>query len=103
MLPGYTKDARAWLAADGVLKCAIASKPAPTKTRLRDTEVLHRTVGAGSHRGIAVGLTMRVVTGAATIIVVMAMVSAAVGEYDAAAQGQQGQQGNQQCDSTQHL
>jgi hypothetical protein len=43
------------------------------------------------------------VTGAATIIVVTVMVAAAVGEYDAAAQGQQGQQGNQQCDSTQHL
>jgi len=31
------------------------------------------------------------------------MVPAAVGENDAAAQREQGQQGNQQCDSTQHL
>jgi hypothetical protein len=31
------------------------------------------------------------------------MVPAPVGKNDTAAQGQKGQQGNQQCDSTQHL
>ena len=46
---------------------------------------------------------MLVVTGSATAVVMVAAVPAAVGEYDAAAQGQNGKQGNQQCDSTQHL
>jgi hypothetical protein len=45
---------------------------------------------------------MWVVTGAAVVVIVV-MVPATVGENDAATQGQESQQGNQQCDSTQHL
>ena len=44
-----------------------------------------------------------VITRSAPVVVMVIMVPAAVGENDTAAQGQQGQQGNQQCDSTQHL
>lgn len=47
-------------------------------------------------------LTMWVVTRSAMVIVVIVM-PAPMGENNATAQGQDGQQGNQQCDSTQHL
>jgi hypothetical protein len=47
-------------------------------------------------------LTMRVVTRSAMVVVVIVM-PAPMGENNATAQGQDGQQGNQQCDSTQHL
>ena len=46
--------------------------------------------------------TMWVVTRSAMIVIVI-VVPAPVGEHNASAQGQDGQQGNQQCDSTQHL
>ncbi|RON52542.1 hypothetical protein BK665_15945 [Pseudomonas frederiksbergensis] len=45
---------------------------------------------------------MFVVARSATIIVVVP-VPAAVGENDTAAQGKQSDQGNQQCDSTEHF
>ena len=45
-------------------------------------------------------LTMLVVTRSAMVVIV---VPAPVGENNATAQGQDGKQGNQQCDSTQHL
>ena len=45
-------------------------------------------------------LTMLVVTRSAMVVIV---VPAPVGENNASAQGQDGQQGNQQCDSTQHV
>lgn len=47
-------------------------------------------------------LTMRVVPRSAMVVVVIVM-PAPMGENNATAQGQDGQQGNQQCDSTQHL
>jgi hypothetical protein len=47
-------------------------------------------------------LTMWVVTWSAMVGIVIVM-PASVGENNASAQGQDGQQGNQQCDSTQHL
>jgi hypothetical protein len=47
-------------------------------------------------------LTMLVVTRSAMVVVVI-VVPAPVGENNATAQGQDGQQGNQQCDSTQHV
>jgi len=47
-------------------------------------------------------LTMWVVTRSAMVVVVIVM-PAPMGENNATAQGQDGQQGNQQCDSTQHL
>jgi hypothetical protein len=47
-------------------------------------------------------LTVWVVTRAAMVVVVIVM-PAPVRENNATAQGQDGQQGNQQCDSTQHL
>ena len=47
-------------------------------------------------------LTMGVVTRSAMFVVVIVM-PAPMGENNATAQGQDGQQGNQQCDSTQHL
>jgi hypothetical protein len=37
------------------------------------------------------------------VVVMVIMMPTAVGENDAATQGKQGQQGNQQCDSTQHF
>ena len=43
-----------------------------------------------------------VVTRSASVVMMVA-VPAAVGEGDAAAQGQQSKQGNQPCDSTEHL
>lgn len=46
---------------------------------------------------------MLVVTGSATAVVMVAAVPAAVGKNNAAAQGKQGKQGNQQCDSTEHF
>jgi hypothetical protein len=46
-------------------------------------------------------LTVLVITRSAAVIVVV--VPAAVGENDATAQGQNGQQGNQPCDSTEHV
>lgn len=46
---------------------------------------------------------MLVVTRSAMVVVVMVMVPATAGEHDAATQGQESQQGNQQGDSTQHL
>jgi hypothetical protein len=45
---------------------------------------------------------MLVVAGAAMVVVTV-VVPATVGEHDAATQGQESQQGNQQGDSTQHL
>jgi hypothetical protein len=47
-------------------------------------------------------LTMGVVTRPAMVVVVIVM-PAPMGENNATAQGQDGQQGNQQCDSTQHF
>jgi hypothetical protein len=47
-------------------------------------------------------LTVWVVTRSAMVVVVIVM-PATVRENNATAQGQDGQQGNQQCDSTQHL
>lgn len=47
-------------------------------------------------------LAMWVVSRAASVVVVAAVPSA-VGENNAAAQGKDGQQGNQQCDSTEHF
>jgi hypothetical protein len=47
-------------------------------------------------------LTVWVVTRAAMVVVVIVMPTP-VRENNATAQGQNGQQGNQQCDSTQHL
>jgi hypothetical protein len=47
-------------------------------------------------------LTMWVVTRSAMVVVVIVM-PAPMGENNATVQGQDGQQGNQQCDSTQHL
>lgn len=46
---------------------------------------------------------MLVVTGSATVIVMVAAMPTIVREDNTATQGKQGQQGNQQCDSTQHL
>jgi hypothetical protein len=46
--------------------------------------------------------TMLVVTRSAMVAIVI-VVPAPVGENNATAQGQDGKQGNQQCDSTQHL
>jgi len=37
------------------------------------------------------------------MVVVVIVMPAPMGENNATAQGQDGQQGNQQCDSTQHL
>ncbi|MHC8320163.1 hypothetical protein ACYZT4_05610 [Pseudomonas sp. GB2N2] len=48
-------------------------------------------------------LTMLVVAGSASAIVMAVAVPATVGENNAAAQGQNGKQGNQQCDSTEHF
>jgi len=45
---------------------------------------------------------MLVITRSATVVMVAA-VPAAMGENDAAAQGQESEQGNQQCDSTEHF
>jgi len=45
---------------------------------------------------------MQVVTRSAMVAIVI-VVPAPVGENNATAQGQDGKQGNQQCDSTQHL
>jgi hypothetical protein len=45
---------------------------------------------------------MLVVTWSAMVVIVI-VVPAPVGENNATAQGQDGKQGNQQCDSTQHL
>lgn len=45
---------------------------------------------------------MFVITRSATIIMVVT-VPASVGENDTAAQGKQSDQGNQQCDSTEHF
>jgi hypothetical protein len=45
---------------------------------------------------------MLIITGAATVVMVAAM-PAVVGENDAATQGQEREQGNQQCDSTEHF
>lgn len=45
---------------------------------------------------------MLIITRAATVIRVAAM-PAAVGENDAATQGQESEQGNQPCDSTEHF
>lgn len=45
---------------------------------------------------------MLVITRPATVVMVAA-VPAAVGENDAAAQCQENEQGNQQCDSTEHF
>jgi hypothetical protein len=53
-------------------------------------------------QGIEQRLTMRVVTWSAMVVIVI-VVPAPVGENNATAQGQDGKQGNQQCDSTQHL
>jgi hypothetical protein len=53
-------------------------------------------------QGIEQRLTMRVVTWSAMVVIVI-VVPAPVGENNAPAQGQDGKQGNQQCDSTQHL
>ena len=47
-------------------------------------------------------LSMLMIAGSATVIMVAAM-PAAVGENDAATQGQESEQGNQQCDSTEHF
>lgn len=46
---------------------------------------------------------MLVVPRSATAVVMVAAVPAAVGENNAPAQGKQGKQGNQQCDSTEHF
>ena len=46
--------------------------------------------------------TVLVVTRSAMVAIVI-VVPAPVGENNATAQGQDGKQGNQQCDSTQHL
>jgi hypothetical protein len=46
---------------------------------------------------------MLVVTGTAMIVIAVVMPSTAVGEKKAATQGQNGEQGNQHCDSTEHL
>jgi len=48
------------------------------------------------------GLPVLVITRSATIIMVVT-VPASVGENDTAAQGQKSDQGNQQCDSTEHF
>ncbi|RON13365.1 hypothetical protein BK662_23075 [Pseudomonas frederiksbergensis] len=45
---------------------------------------------------------MLIITGCAMVVMVIAM-PAAVGENDAATQGQESKQGNQQCDSTKHF
>lgn len=45
---------------------------------------------------------MLIITGAATVVMVAAM-PATGGENDAATQGQEREQGNQQCDSTEHF
>jgi hypothetical protein len=45
---------------------------------------------------------MLIISGSATVIVVVA-VPAAMGENDAATQGQECKQGNQLCDSTKHF
>jgi hypothetical protein len=47
-------------------------------------------------------LSMLVISRPATVVMVTA-VPAAVGENDAAAQCQESEQGNQQCDSTEHF
>jgi hypothetical protein len=47
-------------------------------------------------------LSMLIVARSATVVMVAAM-PAAVGENDAAAQGQEREQGNQPCDSTEHF
>jgi hypothetical protein len=47
-------------------------------------------------------LSMLVITRPTTVVMVTA-VPAAVGENDAAAQCQESEQGNQQCDSTEHF
>jgi hypothetical protein len=46
--------------------------------------------------------SMLVVT-RSTMVAIVIVVPAPVGENNATAQGQDGKQGNQQCDSTQHL
>lgn len=46
---------------------------------------------------------MLVIARSATAVVMVVAVPAAVGENNAAAQGQDGKQGNQQCDSTEHF
>ena len=53
-------------------------------------------------QGIEWLLTMLVVTRSSMVVIVI-VVPAPVGENNATAQGQDGQQGNQQCDSTQHV
>jgi hypothetical protein len=47
-------------------------------------------------------LSMLVMTPPATVVIVTA-VPATLGENDAAAQGQESEQGNQQCDSREHF
>jgi hypothetical protein len=48
-------------------------------------------------------LSMLVVAGAALVVTVVIVMPATVGEDDAATQGQQGKNGNQPGDSTQHF
>ena len=49
-----------------------------------------------------VKLSMLIITRSAMVIMV-AVMPAAVGKNDAATQGQESEQGNQQCDSTEHF
>jgi hypothetical protein len=56
----------------------------------------------GRIQGVDQRLSVWVVTRPAMVVVVIVM-PAPMGENNATAQGQDGQQGNQQCDSTQHF